>query len=181
MNPFKCNDSLHSYTYPVIKVVVCIAIILLDMAVRFHLHSSSHVLDIIIGTVSASVLLACVFCIYISWGEMISVSENRAKAKPISEAEMASGKWFSSDEIAALAQNCHSIAFEIPVGRARNRRFEIGSKSELKPGTSHFFNKCYYIGEKDYSDISEFKAALEPYQTDTKGIFVVKIDGGKPM
>ena len=181
MNPFKCNDSLRSYTYPVIKVVVCIAVILLDLAVSFHLHSDSQVFDIIIRIVSACVILSCVFCIYISCAEMISVSENREKAKPISEAEMASGKWFSSDEIAALARDCHSIAIEIPADRTSNRRLEVGSKSDLKPGTSHFFNKCYYIGEKDYSDISEFKAALEPYQTDTKGIFVVKIDGGKPM
>ena len=180
MNPFKCNASLRSYDYPLIKIVVCIAVIALDLAVSFHLHSNTFILNLIIRLVSACILLACVFCVYISFGEMNYASENRRKAKPVSEAEMASGKWFSLDEIAALARDWPSIEFEILSAQTPNQRLAVGSKSDLKPGTSHFFNKCYYIGEKDYTDPPVFLAALKTVQTDAQGFFVLHVDGGKP-
>lgn len=177
MNPLKCNDSLNSYSYPIIKVIIFAALIIIVLFVstnRYRLFSiNSELVNSILSIVFAVVFLLSVFCIYISFGELIVVSENRSKNMPVSDDMKTSGKHYSIDEIVALVQENDIIEIEI---LSKTERILLGSSADCKQGDSRFFDKRLYLQDTEFENINDFRAALLSYQTND-GFLVISIDG----
>ena len=181
MNPFKCNDLLESYTYPIIKIISCIVIIIIALSVSIFRDRIFPIDTILFRTIvslfSCGILIAGILCIYISCAEMVLISEKRLKKKLLLEAKTASGRAYPMEDLISLVRERHSIELLIAADRSRTNILAVGSKSDLKPGTSVFFNKTYYIEEHEYADESDFRTALLPYRTEDQTILVLSLDG----
>ena len=79
MNPFRCNDSLKSYAYPIIKIIGGIVIIIIALSVSIFRDRIFPIDTILFRTLvslfSCGILIAGILCIYISCAEMVLISE----------------------------------------------------------------------------------------------------------
>lgn len=176
MNPFYVNDKLKSYAYPIIKILICIALILVMINREHFLHFDNKMINIAETILCTTIVVACIFCIYISGAEMIYVYENRAKETVLSGRAIAECKEFTIDEIVSMAEHDDIIDLQIVW---KNKAIGIGASANSKNFASALFDKRYYINREEYESIGEFRAALSPYATNGK-VSVITIDGAKP-
>lgn len=162
MNIFRLNDSLKTYTYSIIKIFICVALIpvIINRVHIFHYVIENEVVDFIESLLCAAIGIACIFCIYISAAEMIVTSENRAKERALSDSIIAKSKNYAVDEIVSMAEANDIIEIQIV---SANRAVKIGSSSDCEIGSSKFFDKQYYIGEETFESIDDFKSKLLAY------------------
>ena len=181
MNLFRCNDSLNSFGYPIFKIISCILIIIIGLLVSIYrdriFHINTTMFRTIVSLFSCCVIITSVLCIYISCAEMILISEKRHKEELLINARVVSGRAYLIDDIVSLVHENYSIEILIATDKSRNNIIEVGSRSDLKPGTSIFFNKTYYIEDNEYKDELDFKKALLPYMMEDRTLIVLTIDG----
>ena len=74
---FKVNSEIRNYTYPTIKILLCLVVILVLMN-RNRLFSLEDKRGAIVSTILALILaVGCVFCIYIAIAEIIELHDRR--------------------------------------------------------------------------------------------------------
>lgn len=176
MNIFNVNTSLKSYAYPIIKIMICVALVLF-LINRGHFYSIERIsLRIIEGIFCVCLGLASILCIYISAAEMIIVHDNRTQTENVSDKEIEKCKVYSIDEVVIMAEKNDIIEIQIiEDGRCLN----VGSSSDCKAGSSKFFDKMFYIGKEEFKNIEDFKKSLTACSTNGE-LSVIKIDGIKP-
>lgn len=178
MNIFKCNVNLKSFTYPIVKIMVCVFLIIIIInSNRFvPIDNTKIFTEIILRLISVGCVLTSIFCIYISASEMILIHENRTKMDVVSEGIEKMSKKYSVEELASMVEKNDIIEVQIITD---NNVVEIGSTSDCKVGSSKFFDKLYYVGKDEFADIDDFKTSLLAYSVDNE-ISVIMIDGFKP-
>lgn len=62
----------------------------------------------------------------------------------------------------------------------RGEPIVIGASSDCKAGSAKFYDKRFYIGKQEYERVDDFSQALQSY-SETKGVFVLSIDGIAPV
>jgi len=176
MNVLKYNEGLKSYKYPIIKLLICLALIAIFIFRGHIIHIDNRVADIIV-TVCCTVLgVICIYCVYISVIEILQVHENKMAASAALNYNAAESRDLSIEEIVKLAETNDIIEILIITN---GESITVGSSSDCKQGSSRFFDKEYYIGKETFPGIPEFKEALMPYSSDGK-LSVILIDGLKP-
>lgn len=178
MNIFKLDKELRSYKYPIIKIIICVAIIFVMLLDVFfdQIHISLldiKIIDIMFRIFATIINLACVLRIYISFGELIYVSKNRAKDKILSDSDIANCEEFTLDDIISLSKNNYLLDIWIVSG---NRIVEVGPTAVARYGDSKFYNKHFRIEKEEFWNIDDFKTALIPYLINEK-LLVVSING----
>lgn len=176
MDIFHIKEDAKSYTYPIVKIIIFVALII-SFIYRDHIfHIDNKAIDIIIGVFCTMIGIVCIYCIYISIFEFSEIHENRKKAKVSLDGIASGGKKYSVDKIVSMAEANDIIEIEII---SKNKIVKVGSSSDCKNGSSKFFDKLYYIGDKMFENITDFKSKLLTYAIDEQ-ILVVFIDGIAP-
>lgn len=85
MKIFQLKEDVRSYTYSILKIIVCVVLIVLLINRDCIVSIENETIDLVIGILCAAVGLACILCIYISFAEMIQAHDNRKKETVLSE------------------------------------------------------------------------------------------------
>lgn len=176
LNIFYFDENLKSYTYPILKILICLILIIVFINRGQIIHIDNKVVNVIIGVLCTTVGIICIYCIYISVFELTQVHENRAKTNVVLDSTIISSKEYSVDEIVSMAKNNDIIDIQIV---AKDKAIEIGSSSDCKAGSSKFFDKLYYVDKNEFADINDFKTSLLSHTVNEK-IMVISIDGIRP-
>jgi hypothetical protein len=176
LNIFSCNDNLTTYTYPLVKILVCVVLIILPIYRGHFINLDNIIFNAIMGGVSFVVGIAGVLCVYISIAEIILINEKKTKASIVLKDAIKLSKEYSIDEIIFLVEKNDIIEIQV---LSNNRIVEVGSSSDSKQGSSKFFDKRYYIDKKEICDLEDFKASLLLHSINEK-VIVFSIDGIHP-
>ena len=172
MNILHFNKNVKSYTYPILKIIICAALIIAFIYRDRIFFINSKSVNIVIDVLCTAVGIVLIYCIYISACELLQAHENREEAA-LSDGVTAEGKKYSVDEIVYMAEVNDIIEIKIV---SKNKIVTIGSSSDCKNGSSKFFDKLYYIDEQMFENIKDFKSKLLAYAISGQ-ISVVSIDG----
>lgn len=176
MDIFHVKENVKSYAYPILKMIVCVGLIILFINRDCIVHIDNKAIDIIVGILCTTIGIVCIYCIYISVAELLLVYENRVKETAVSDRIIAKSKPYTIDEIVHMAEANDIIEIQIV---SKNSVVEIGSSSDCESGSSKFFDKQYYIEDKTFEDIKDFKSELSIYAMNGQ-ISVASIDGIAP-
>lgn len=176
MDIFHVNEDVKSYAYPILKIIICAALILIFIYRDRIFRIDSKVINIVIGILCTAIGIVCIYCIYISAYELSQVHENRVKETALSDGIIANNKQYTIDEIVYMAEVNDIIEIQIV---SKNKTVKIGSSSDCKNGSSKFFDKLYYIDDETFENIKDFKSELLAYAISGQ-ISVVFIDGIAP-
>lgn len=81
MKIFEVQTKLTSYSYPLIKIIVSVMIILFSIFRNQLLTISPKSLNLLVTLLCLIATLAAILCIYISVGELFYVLRNKKKQK----------------------------------------------------------------------------------------------------
>ena len=100
------------------------------------------------------------YCIIISAYELSLVHENRGNDVALSDEIIANSKQYTIDEIVSMVEVNDVIEIQIV---SKSKTVKIGASSDCKNGSSKFFDKLYYIDDKTFEEIKDFKSELLSY------------------
>lgn len=176
MDIFHVNEDLKSYTYPIVKLLICILLIVLAICRGQIIHTDSMAVEAIIGVLCTTVVIICIYCIYISVYEIFQTYENRSAISTISNFAITDSSTYMIDDVVNMVKANDIVEIQII---ANNRINVIGSSSDCKVGSSKFFDKRYFIDENEFVSVQDFKDSLLSYSDNGK-LSVILIDGIKP-
>ena len=168
---FKVNSEIRSYSYPTIKILLClvVSLVLMNRNRLFLLEDKRWAIAM---TVLALVLgVGCIFCIYISIAEIVELYDRRVDNQRIVGAVVI--KQYPIENLMKLIEKEDILEMEIKV---QEEIVKIGCKSDNKWSTNEFFDKVYYCDDTEYGTIEAFREALNAYEIDGM-LEVISIDG----
>lgn len=166
------QTQIRNYTYPLVKLIVSFLLILFGIFRDSLFVVSSKPLDIAVSVLCFAISLGSVLCIYIAILELFYAHRNR---KALSKHKAVTVIPFDFDRVNCLIRDNDIIELEI---KTTDGIIAIGAASDCKTGSSVFFDKSFYIGNKEYPTVIEFEENLRNYTVDGS-IHVVSIDGIK--
>lgn len=175
MHIFEFNDEIETYTYPIIKIIVCV-VIYIALFYRDKLLGSPKepAIIILIYVIVAILAIGCICCLELSFAEMLALHMRRVEAKR--DVEKLRTKKYAVDDIVAMAEQEDILEIEI---KFDGKIVKVGSSSDSCPGRSDFFDKAYFCNAgklEEMESIEEFRERLEVYSTE--GVLeVFSIDG----
>lgn len=174
---FRVNTTLKSYAFPVIKILICLTVLflLINRNHFFYIIENIEWVDILVGVFCVCLGIVCILCIYTSFAEIIVVYDKQSGRDFKKKTLLKKAETLTIENILSLVDQNDIIEIWIINGEI----VKIGSSADSKNGSSCFINKCYYIGDKDYSTIDDFKNSLIEYSDNGK-IRVATIDGLSP-
>ena len=173
MRILKCDTSIKSYTYPIVKLVLSslLIVVLIERGHFYTINSPSW--KVVEGALVVAVLVLSVLCIYISLCEVLLLYERNKKGKKDLEKAMARSKNLSVSYILSLLEDNDIVEMLIAYEQCI---VTVMASSDSRHGSSKFFDKQYAIDDEEYLEFATFKEALLPYAID--GAFcVIEIDG----
>ena len=167
---FDIDKYPESYLGPVIKILVGIGILVILQLLRQQMEDT---VDFFLGIVSG----ICFFYVLITFVQLLIVKENRGKAKKISEKKYKKSKKFPIEEIIEMVEKYDIMEYEIVF---EGKVIGIGSMSDSEPGRSDFFDKCFYVGKEEFTEIGDFIKAVQPYVDENGEVLVITVNEGPP-
>lgn len=160
MKIFEVNTEIKNYTYPAIKLLACL-VVLLILINRNKLFLLEGEKTTFVATVLAFlVALVCIFCIYVSVVEIFEL-HNRRIENQININEIVT-KQYPVETILRLIEKEDIIEIKIKV---QQDVVKIGSISDNKWSTNAFFDKIYYCNDIEYVSIEDLREAIMVYQS----------------
>ena len=162
MRFFRCNSKEKEYTFSIFRLVVSLLTIIIILVVDFNLISLIDHLTIstLLSIVCVLILVISVFCIYLSFGEMIYVYEYKEDGK--TKQSLLLNSYLNYQEISF--EEVISMLKSNPVLEVKmiynNQIIKFGSCSDCKPSSSVFFDKAYFFEEKIYDNIEDISDKL---------------------
>lgn len=172
-NIFRIDESITSYWYPIVKIILLALLIILAINRNRFITINDSTITTIVGYIFAAFGIMCIYCIYVSFAELIFAYENREKGKSLSDKAINNSKEYDIDKVISLAESNDIVEIIILSGK---KSLEIGTSSYNVSAYSELTDKRYYIGKKEFVDIEDFKSALAPYLINDK-LLVISIDG----
>lgn len=152
MKLFELQTHLTSYTYPIVKIIICVTIIILSITRDHFIHISSE-WQTPSTILFCAIILVSLLCLEISIGEVFQTFSNRKKVN----VQAIETKDFSVDEIMDMVSANDIIEIEICND---SNILKIGASSDSKYSSSVFFDKQYYINDLNYDTIELFQTEL---------------------
>lgn len=172
-NPFKVNDNLTSYAYTLTKIFTCFTLWILAINRSRWIVISYKPLNIILKAVFIILSLLAVYVFYICVAELYSTWENRDAKKHSKNYSIEKCKKLNKEQLLKYLNDNDIIEFEIIKDEGTTK---IGTSSDSKHGSSVFFDKSYYISDKEFKEVEQFSKALDSYCSN--GVFfVATMDG----
>lgn len=176
MKLFSCDENITTYKIPVIKIVLCSLLIVLLISRNYFIHINNTLWKTIIDIVCFQAGILSILCIYLSVGEMLLLNERKKEDKINIENAKMHSKIYSVDCILSLLEENDIIELSI---LSNDQTVKLGASSDCRPGNTLFFDKNYYIGNKNNISIEELRETILHYSTDSK-VCVIAIDGVPP-
>lgn len=176
MKLFRCDENIKTYKFPAIKIVLCSLLVVLLISRNYLIHINNSLWKTIIDLVCFQVVILSILCIYLSVGEMILLNERKKEDKINIEKARTYSKTHHVDSILSLLEENDIIEISI---LSNDQIIKLGASSDCHPGSSHFFDKNYYINSKNGITIEELRGIINNYSTNSK-VCVVAIDGIPP-
>ena len=171
MKLFEVQTDLTSFTYPVVKILICMSIIIFSIARNRFFHLSSSWINAVVSILCFVLTIISILCLYISIGELFHTASNRRNTHyhhhPLDV------KQLTIETVTKIVSENDIV--EIEVNTDANT-IMIGASSECKYSSSVFENKLFYISSSEYDTIEQFTEALNDLFPN--GIIPIsKIDG----
>ena len=80
MKLFEVQTDLTSFTYPVVKIVICLSVIIFSIVRNRIFHFSSPWANAVVSVVCFVLTIISILCLYISAGELFHTAANRKNA-----------------------------------------------------------------------------------------------------
>ncbi|MGN1349361.1 MAG: hypothetical protein ACI4VI_10490 [Acutalibacteraceae bacterium] len=169
MKLFEVQTDLTSYSYPVVKILICVSVIILSI-VRDHIFRfSSSWADILVSILCFALSIISILCLYISIGELFHTASNRRNT----HYRPSDVKQLTIEAVTKIVSENGIVEIEVCTD---DETVMIGESSECKYSSSVFENKLFYISSSEYDTIELFAKALT--ELFPNGIIPVsKIDG----
>ena len=167
MNIFSPQTSLKNYTYPVIKIIISVLIILICIFRKKLFNIETRWLNVLLSMICFIISIICIICIYISSYEIFNKFEcSKQQSKDINNAQM-----INIEEIINLVKNNDIIKIKIIY---KDELIHIGSSSNCKNGSNVFFDKMYYCGDHKFHSLNDFHKYVERYAINNLFLVVSK-------
>lgn len=172
MKLFEVQTDLTSFTYPIVKITICLLIIVLCLARNRLFYIPTLWINAIITALGFLLLIASILCLYISIGELFHTYTNRKKINY----QSIDVKHLSIEEITKIVSENNIVEIEVCTN---NKTIKIGASSECKHSSFVFEDKQFYVSSCEYETISQFREAL--FDLFPKGIIPVSRIDGLPL
>ena len=169
MKLFEVQKKLTSYWYPVIKIIIFMAIIGLCIFRRKLFIFPSQWINTVVSFVSFFFVTPCIPALYVSIGEVFHTYANR-KCNCYDYCDAVK---YSVNDVISMAQREDIIEIDLLTAEGL---LKVGASSDNQYSSSIFVDKQYYIGEHTYKDISEFASALLLVSSNNM-LYITSIDG----
>lgn len=186
--PAKSSTAPTSFKIPIIEFSL---VILIQLFVICKNHYKTEILALLGVTYKEAqrydefivlvCLVAVVFILYEFIIDFLYVLEKRGdkkwKEKMRNNKVKPKGKLYSIDEVAKILRESDIVEFDI---MTPTDIVSVGASSDCKPGGLEFFDKAYYIGDKEY-ELEQESRLLDELRHICAGesICVLRIDGIK--
>lgn len=154
------------------KLLLFILIIVIAVRRDAVFHITNTFLSNMVTVISLILTIFSIFGIYVAVAELIYAYSNRkSKDYDLSECVI-----FTTDNILQLLFDNDIIEIQICLN---TNIVCIGASSDNRPSDMAFFDKQYFIDDKNYKDFDVFSKKLRSLALDGN-LFVIRIDGCKP-
>lgn len=144
-------------TCPLIKIAVCLGLLMFSLFRNRIFDISTDWLRTLVSVLCAVLGIAALIGLLLALLEADQLFWDRRDGKIAQKRRLGKKKLLAVEEILALARenDLIEIQADTPGGVVK-----LGSASDCKPRSFHFFHKGYYIGKAEYERIEDFEAAL---------------------
>ena len=168
------KNSSKSVIKPLIKILGSVAILVMCFF-RKHVIPEDNIKLTALGTgITLVLILICFYSILTSVVQIKNIHENKKREKEIKLEQPI--KIWTTTELCCFLEKEDIIDVVIDNGNA----LKVGTKSDYKRppyGKAEYFDKCYYIDDEEYIELSEFKnRLLSILKDDTVKILYVGIE-----
>ena len=170
---FRFNENIKSYKIPIIKMIVCSLLIVLLCSRGYFVHINNDFWNTVVNIVCILIGFLSMWVSFVSFFDMIELSDRREALKKDIETALKRSKKFSLEYILALLEENDIIEI---VYLSDNQINKIGASSDSRRGSSKFFDKKFYINDLDSVSSEELKDKLDEDSIDGE-IIVAAIDG----
>ena len=178
MKLFKVNTDLKSYAFPVVKIVCNLILIACILLLSFNIDIPIGVVNFIFRFVLVALILCFILSIYLSFGEIICVYENRQKdflRKCIPTESECERK--SIEYIKTLTEQNDIVEILIKLD---NEIIKVGTSSNSKQSSAKLYDKRYYIEQIEYTEKRTFYEELSALLKNEE-VFIYSVDGVRTM
>ena len=175
---FRVDDNVKSYKAPIAKMILSILVIV-ALILRIELKwfvINNLFWDIVLRVLSVIIFVLSIMRIYISFAEIIEVSDRRDKERANLQNAKSKSKTFHMVSVISRLEKNDIIEIAIAV---KDQIVYIGASAECKNGETRFFDKKYYIDDEEIDTLDEVKERLSEL-CEPDGICVISIDGIPP-
>ena len=171
MKLFELQTHLTSYTYPVLKIIICLAVISFSLLRDRIFQFSNTWVNVTVTLLCVVLSMASILCLYISIGEVFHTMANRKNANyQFSETEI---KQMTIETITKIVSENDIVEIEVCKDK---KVIKIGASADCEHASFVFKDKLFYISSSEYETVELFtKALLELFPDGS--IPVLKIDG----
>lgn len=153
MRLFEVQKDLTSYTYPVVKIIISLSVIVLSLLRNRIFQFSNSLVNVTVTLFCFILTIASILCLYISVGEVFHTSTNRKNAN------------YQSSEIRPVTIGVISkIVSEndiVEIEACKNNKIiKIGASADCEYSSSVFKDKLFYISGSEYKTVELFAEAL---------------------
>lgn len=168
MKLFEVQTDLTSFSYPVVKIIICLSVIVLSLVRNRIFRFSNSWANSAVTLLCFVLTMASVLCLYISIGELFHICTNR---KHINY-QSSDVKQLTIEAVTKIVSENDIVEIEVCTD---NQTIKIGASSDCKYSSSIFEDKLFYISSSEYETLEQFTEALN--ELFPKGIIAVsKID-----
>ena len=150
---FSFQDGLTSFTYPVVKIVTSLALLISAMLCARIADISNPLANLAFKVLYCAVAMACILCLIVSIREFFSVISNRKST----HASPQDGKALTIQAVIGLVSRYDIIDIEACRG---NETIKLGSSAESEYRDAPLKNKLFYISDAEYDTAEQFGEAL---------------------
>lgn len=169
MKLFEVQTDLTSFTYPVVKILICISVIIFSIVHNRIFRLSSSWANAVVAVLCFLLTIISILCLYISVGELFHTASNRRNT----HCHPLDVKQLTIEVITKIVSENDIVEIEVCTD---DKTIIIGASSECKYSSSVFEDKLFYISNSEYDTIELFTEAL--IDLFPNGIIPVsKIDG----
>ena len=168
---FEVQTKLTSYTYSIVKIIICIAIIIFTFVRNLIFRFSIPWANIVLTVLCVQLMIFSILWLYISIGELFHTFANRRHINK--NYQFVNVKQLKTEAITKIVSENDIVEIEVYDG---NKIIPIGASSDCKYSNYIFKDKLFYISDSEYETVEIFAEALIALFP-TGSVPVYKIDG----
>lgn len=153
MKLFEVQKDLTSFSYPIIKVTICLFVIILCFVRNRIFQFANLWTNAVVTLLCFALTIASILCLYISVGELFHTYTNRRNISY----QPSNVKQLTIEEVTKIVTENDIVEIEVC---ADNQIIKIGASSDCKYSSAIFEDKSFYISTSEYKTIEQFTDAL---------------------